>query len=108
MGAGIGNAEAFRRPCCKFDTHLSGMKSSMAGSSRVIRVGIGSAAAISRASCVEIFPQRRTRVSPLRQPAPLQLRHDVLDEIVDVALGRKAAGEDEAAVRAGAEVQLIE
>src|SRR5262249_44680835 len=60
------------------------------------------------ASVIEVLAQRRARVLRLRQPAPLQLGDHVLDEIVDVALRREAARQDEAAVGAGAVVQLLE
>src|SRR5690349_8759074 len=59
-------------------------------------------------SVIEVLAQRRPRILRLRQAAPLQLGHHVLHEIVDVALGREAAGEDEAAVGAGAVMQLLE
>src|SRR5262249_31630184 len=60
------------------------------------------------ASAVEILAQGRAGIFRLRQAAALQLGNDVLDELGDVALARKAAGKDEATVGAGAEVQLLE
>src|SRR4051794_12872194 len=70
--------------------------------------GRGSPRAVPCDSIIEILPQRRPGVFLLRQAAPLQLGHDEVDEFADVVHGRIAAAQNESAVGAGAEVQLLE